>query len=115
MEPNPRTVRRSVTIEADWRTAAEATKEALHKMGAKSVVLEGHVITAKTGATLRTWGQFVQGDFKEASPTQCELDLATWPSRDLQTIDTHAGGRMALKRFITQLREDNPQLRVSDL
>jgi len=102
MDPDPRIVRRLVSVGAAEPVAIDAARDALRRAVATSVVVHDHALTAKTGPSLRTWGQVVQIEFGAGSQLT-QLDISTWPSRDLQTLDTHAGGVKTIHRFLKEL------------
>jgi hypothetical protein len=77
MDPDPRIVRRLVSVDAAEPVAIDAAREALRRAGATSVVVHDHALTAKTGPSLRTWGQVVQIEFGEADPQLTQLDVST--------------------------------------
>ena len=62
----------------------------------------------RTPANLRTWGQYLQVDIKSQGDSW-KVTLKSWPARDRQTLETHAGGRKSIAKFesglINRLRE----------
>lgn len=109
-EPDPRIVSTTISIGSPLTAGVEAARSALLGIGATQVGVDGTRVTADTGPGLRTWGQRVQIDVVEATPRVSRLEISTWPSRDLQTLDTHAGGRKVIRRVTNELRHAYPEL-----
>jgi hypothetical protein len=109
-DPDPRIVSTTVSIESSLAAGIEAARTALFGIGATQVRVDGTTITANTGPGLRTWGQRIQIDVVELAPRASRIEISTWPSRDLQTLDTHAGGRKIIRRVTSELRQAYPNL-----
>lgn len=109
-EPDPRIVTATLSIESPLVLGIEAARTALLGIGATQVQVDGTTITANTGPGLRTWGQRIKIDVVELAPSASRLEISTWPSRDLQTLNTHAGGRKIIRRVTSELRQAYPNL-----
>jgi len=69
-------------------------------------------LTLQTPPNARTWGQYLQIDIAPQKGSW-KLTLASWPSRDRQTVDTRAGGRKAIDKFEKSLLNELEKQRAS--
>jgi hypothetical protein len=66
----------------------------------------GQVI-GKFGATLRSWGQYLQVDFWDTDRGEQQLVCTSWPTQDFVVTEWGAGN-ILIDRFIEKIRETSP-------
>lgn len=111
---DPRVVEQQAKVNAPWEVVSPKIRAALDKIASEATSFDASqgAYIARTPANLRTWGQFVQVSQGAEKGEQCTLICKSWPTRDLQTIDSGAGGRKAIRAFLRQLSGDNPDFEV---
>lgn len=114
-DPDPRIVSGSAIV------AFAGSEHDLLQLLARSVVIMGGQVVStsdehgrlvgRTPANLRTWGQELAVSVTPSGDAW-KLSIQTWPSRDRQTLDTKAGGRMAIKKFLKVITREPDGVRI---
>jgi hypothetical protein len=64
-------------------------------------------VVGKYGATLRSWGQFLQVDLWDTDRDEQQLVCTSWPTQDFVVTEWGAGN-ILIDRFIEEVRQSSP-------
>jgi hypothetical protein len=64
-------------------------------------------IVAKTGMTLRSYGQYLQVDFWDTDRAEQQLVFTSWPTQDFVVTEWGAGN-ILIDRVVQKIREASP-------